>query len=47
MQEVAELFREALLADADVQFEVWVEKQALDDCVPRIASLYACRDSLR
>ena len=43
MQEVAGLFREALLADADVQFEVWVEKQALDDCVPRIAALYACR----
>ena len=43
MQEVDRLYREANLADADVQFEVWVEKDASDDNAPPIADLYACR----
>src|SRR5262245_41298918 len=43
MQEVARLYREALLADADVQFEVWVENGAPDRDAPLIAGLYACR----
>ena len=43
MQEVARLYREALLADADVQFEVWVDKDTPDRDAPPIAGLFACR----
>ena len=40
--EVARLYREALWADADVIFQVWVEKDASEDYAPRIAGLFAC-----
>ena len=43
MHEVARLYREALLADADVQLEIWVDKDAPDGYAPPIAGLYACR----
>ena len=42
MEQVAEFYRKALWADADVRFEIWVE-DAPDDYAPPIAGLYACR----
>ena len=43
MEQVAELYRKALWADADVRFEICEEDDASDGYAPPIARLYACR----
>jgi hypothetical protein len=42
MQQVAEFYRAALWALADVGFEIWVEKDAPDGYAPRSVNLLAC-----